>query len=757
MKNANVRILIASFVLSYGCVADAASPIPLAVRGQSQHGVIALLSPEEPSAVYAAEELRDYVEKLTGVRMEISRGSSSDAVAVLRCDVKDGDCFHLKAEEGKLLVTGGRTGVLYGVYEILETYGGVGWFSSWCETVPRIDRLEIPGELNRMESPAFDMRELYWKDAFEGDFAARLRVVDTHNAKTTAKHGRGQRFDAELWLCHTFEKLMPPVDKYFETHPEYYAESSGVRSRADPGMMQPCLTNPDVQRIIKENFLACIARAPATTKYFGLSQNDTGSGCQCAKCSAVDQEEGSHAGTVIRFVNQVADEVAKAHPDKIVETLAYRFSRNPPKTPCKPNVMPCVCTVECDCSRPLTQSRYAQNIAFVKDLKGWAGISRQLYVWDYAADFCHYLKPFENLKCFQPNIRLFREVGAKGLLMQGAWQGWHGDMAELKAWVVAKLMWNPDYNVKALVRRFTDGYYGAAAPYVRKYLALLYSAPRDETVNPVTITDPVGADPVLTDEFLQESGKLWEQALEAMKDDPIRSYNVRMSSLPIDYVRFYKDGSRLYNVSLRPVRDVTALAKRILSALNEADAANHPICICEANAKVNDMRQKIEDLAFGRAKIVGSNGSAVIEESAIPIVYGHDKTDHRDDPSALDGRALWVRTDNCEWYTQYRFDNLRYDADSLYRVRVRVRAELSGVEGEAFAFGVYSDGARQNVSERRVQSDEVGSEYTWYELPPKGLDDSQHFWFAPGRIDPSKGPVCRNLWIDRLEIVRQTP
>ena len=45
----------------------------------------------------------------------------------------------------------------------------------------------------------------------------------------------------------------------------------------------------------------------------------------------MDDEEVSQAGTVVRFVNAIADAVAAEFPDKVIEMLAYQYSRKPPK------------------------------------------------------------------------------------------------------------------------------------------------------------------------------------------------------------------------------------------------------------------------------------------------------------------------------------------------------------------------------------------------------------------------------------------
>ena len=85
-----------------------------------------------------------------------------------------------------------------------------------------------------------------------------------------------------------------------------------------------------------------------------------------------DEEEGSHAGTNVRFVNAVAERVAKVYPQKVIETLAYQYTRRPPaKTRLRDNVMPCLCSIECDCSRPISTGLCEETVRFRDDIEGW--------------------------------------------------------------------------------------------------------------------------------------------------------------------------------------------------------------------------------------------------------------------------------------------------------------------------------------------------------------------------------------------------
>ena len=569
-----------------GCETDDA--MFLAVRGRLPAYTIVVPAAASPSQKYAAEELRDFTEKTTGVRLPIATDDSplperAILLGVTKYTEKlagrggsgvDGlglDGFRLVARPPHLLVVGSPSGgTLYGVYELLERFAGCRWYASWHTVAPARKRIEVPKALDDTQVPAFAMREPYWFDVLRHpEFAARLRVNNNSNNPAKEKFGGCPfRFGGGLGSCHTFEALLPP-DKYYDAHPEYYSLVGGKRQRE---RWQPCLTNPDVLRIVTSNVLERIRKDPGA-KFYGVSQNDWYNFCECPSCKTVDDEEESHAGTMIRFVNAVAEEVEKEFPNAIIETLAYQYTRKPPKkTRLRRNVVPCLCTIECDFSRPIPESPYSQNASFMKDIEGWAKQTDQLYVWDYTTDFLNYTMPFPNVHALQGNIKFFRDSSVKELFEQGAYQGRHADFAELKAWLLAKWMWNPDLPAETLLDDFFSGYYGKAAPYVRAWFDTVHSLQLMRSLSaehPLRIFDDVPKS-VIPDAVLDMSVETWKKAVEAVKGDPAASYNVRMAAFSFDYLRLERMRPRLGEASEETKAEAKRLAQSLLDRLAEA-------------------------------------------------------------------------------------------------------------------------------------------------------------------------------------------
>ena len=306
--------------------------------------------------------------------------------------------------------------------------------------------------------------------------------------------------------CIRLRELVPP-EKYFATHPEYFSLVNGKRQ---DGYAQLCCTNEDVIRICTEEIRAAMRAQPDAT-VFSVSQNDTDKHCQCPRCQALAKQEDSQGAPVLYLVNRVAEAVQKEFPGKAVETLAYQWSRRPPKKmrP-QPNVIVRLCSIECCFSHPLATCDSRANRTFRADLAAWSKVSQRLWVWDYATDFANYLLPFPNQRVRRPNIRFYVANHVKGIFEQDTYETPHSELAALGGYLTAKFLWDPDYDQDRAMNEFLAGYYGKAAGPVCQYIDLLHDKVEHENLH-VHIYDPPTR-PYLDDGLLRQANALWEEA-----------------------------------------------------------------------------------------------------------------------------------------------------------------------------------------------------------------------------------------------------
>jgi hypothetical protein len=363
-----------------------------------------------------------------------------------------------------ILAGGSPRGTLYAVVTFLEDVVGCRWWTGTASRIPWKPDLSA-GPLSVRYAPPLEYREPFWYVAFDDIWSARNRANGIKSGGNDLYGGR-QVYEG---FVHTFYPLIPP-EKYFKDHPEWFSEINGQRTAVDA---QLCLTNEEMRQELVKNLKEKLQRNPKAT-IASVSQNDCFNPCTCPRCRAVDEEEGSPSGLLLRFVNSVAADIEKEFPGVTIDTLAYQYTRKPPKiTRPRENVIVRLCSIECSFSRPLDDAR---NKAFYDDLKGWSAIAKRLFIWDYTTDFSHYIQPHPNLQVLGPNIRLFVQNNVHGVFEQGAYQSWGSEMAELRAWMLAKLLWNPSLEPSRLREEFIRSYYGPAAGTVEDYLAVTEKA-----------------------------------------------------------------------------------------------------------------------------------------------------------------------------------------------------------------------------------------------------------------------------------------
>lgn len=415
---------------------------------------------------HAADELAKHLDRMLGHPVPVLEpGTPVPGGWTLRLEADPtmgSDSFHIQIQAAQrvLRIAGGRPrGVLMGVYSLLADHLGCRWYTPDIDYVPTLTNLVLPADLDHRHNPEFEYRHTDWAEARDPDWAARNRL----NAGGGEKHGGGIPFSP---FVHTFDYILSPA-AHFDAHPEYFAFFDGKRQRE---ATQLCLSNTNVLN-------AAIARAREWAATLGgrgilsVSQNDYPRYCECPDCAAIDTEEGSHSGTLIRFVNNVAQALEVDYPNVAVETLAYLYSRTPCKTKPRPNVIVRLCSIECCFSHALGTCDEPESVKFMKDITGWSELTDRLYVWDYTTDFCQFLMPFPNMDIIDDNMRMFVKHGVVGMFPEGNPYA-YGEFAEMRTWMLVQLMWNPDLDAHALQEEFARHVYGPCADAVLDYLAI---------------------------------------------------------------------------------------------------------------------------------------------------------------------------------------------------------------------------------------------------------------------------------------------
>ena len=283
----------------------------IAEQGESVFHIVAHQYASE-TVRFAASEMQKYLLQATGAAIPYfsdrcpQRGPEIRIGAGVRGETKqeetDPEGFVIRGAGAHVTITGGSDrGVLYGVYRFLEIFCGFRAFTGEVEKIDRTDLLQIELEEIR-EKPAFEFRDSYFRNAFQGDFAAKSRFNSSLCDLSFAHGGRMKWFN----FHHSFVDLVPEA-LYFDSHPEYFSEIGGERVRNS----QLCLTNPEVKKIALATLRRWIRENPECS-VFSVAQNDNRRRCTCPNCKKLEEEEGSPAGPILHFVNELADAIRDA-------------------------------------------------------------------------------------------------------------------------------------------------------------------------------------------------------------------------------------------------------------------------------------------------------------------------------------------------------------------------------------------------------------------------------------------------------------
>lgn len=385
----------------------------------------------------------------------------------------------------RLLLLGGNNprSCKYAVYEFFERYCGVRWLPENTVDIP--ESFEGIPAIDFTHVPPFKRRSIGDIPGLSPDAARIARDF---------QYGIGG---------HSLYNLLQP-DLYFEEHPEYYSELDGKRQapvglgadtrwgppiaeilkEKDLPKSQLCMTNPDVAETLAREIGKRIEQNPAP-KVWSVSQNDWDGYCECDECTRINEQEGSIVGSFLVGVNRVAEIIEREHPGYFIHTYAYRYTQPAPKT-IRPrdNVIVELCSYECDFAKPYTEPDSLMNGAYYEDFMAWKDIAPNLICYDYGNNYRVYQCPFPNFEALAKNIRFYAENNIRGIHWC-ARRGREVAFGYMRPYVIARLMWDPTQELDAVVRDFAEHWYGAAAPYICEYVALLNEAAR----RPDTVAD----------------------------------------------------------------------------------------------------------------------------------------------------------------------------------------------------------------------------------------------------------------------------
>jgi len=748
-----------------------------AILSRDGKALFDILVPDDaiPAERTAADQLQKYLNLVTGADFQIKQASEEalkspyilvgagemtqeEMAADFEGLGKDG--ILIKVSPGRIILSGGRPrGTLYAVFQFLEDSVGCRWWTPQEGFIPNKPTLVV-GSQELRYVPKFSYREHFTTSSrYHPEFATTLRENGHHQ-----KQGEdwGGHYEI-IGFSHTFSELLPP-ERYFQDHPEWYTDAArgSLPCTKDSPLpeaqrTQLCLTNPEVLEELTKNALQWISKHPEAG-YISISQNDYTAFCQCTNCQKVAEREGSQAGPILEFVNAVAERIGKVYPDFWVETMAYTYSEKAPKN-VRPasNVVIRLALAMADFGHPM-DSRW--NDPARELLLSWADISPHLFVWSYATNFKRAMFPHPNWSSLAADLRFFADHKVQGVFSQGdCYTGDVGDFPQLRAWLMGKLLWNPDLDQKALTTEFLDGYYGAAGPFLQEYLELVTDAFDAQKRGLNTNNQDFS---FLTLDVVDRGRSLFQKARASVTKDQQLLDRVRREELSFTIGCIARD---------RALRAEAQKAGKNYPSPEEVDqqltefaetAKSFGLLLWGENISLEqgiaDLRrvaavQHVELPSF--AKSLSSDQVIDFQPGMLTLAFPEVLTELRKDATSSGGEAVVMKTGSKAWLVQAQLGPYLDISGESWRIYAVVRAEENGRPksgNTAFEGGVFDDSDMKHVGRFVVNFGKLSRErYSTVDLGTYRLTPGMAIWFAPHGAEDA-----REILFDRILLVRET-
>lgn len=513
MHRLNICRTVAFLCLILGVVsAGATARIDATTRNQTTSAEIVLLAENGAAKLpivisekagaetkARANELAEYLEKITGAKFEIKTGAdgvgSKDAGAsapgilvgtlddfptpsavegLKLYDTYDGrEAYAIRTEGGCVKLLGATNlGVSHAVSRFLELMGCRWFFQSpaW-DVIPKAPKLSF--NLNVTDRPEVLSRY------FGYPMGQQFEKSDPDAGEALKAWWRKNRVGKSLKTSagHCAHLIVSSFPKEFETHPEYRAlikDIDGIIFRTGTGPAgdgktppkfgsksfgmwgQLCVSNPEVVKLAIRYAEEWFDKHP-DADMVGVGPDDGGNWCTCAECAKL----GDPGNQAFYLANQVAKAMQKSHPGKLVGLLAYNWHCDPPDFKMEPNVY-----VELTTSL-LLNTKYG----FDRLLEMWPKKCKHFGLYDYWAVYDWIRDRLPSGRTGNTRYvkkELFRYV-KQGICSLSAESGNSWGSQGLGFYLASRVLWNSSTDTEALQEDFYAKAFGPAAQAMKIY------------------------------------------------------------------------------------------------------------------------------------------------------------------------------------------------------------------------------------------------------------------------------------------------
>ena len=468
--------------------------------------------------------------------------------------MEDSLCFQA---EGRLCIAGGSgRGTIYGVYDYLESLG-VRWLTPDCTVLPRLSAFPLPEKPVHHRMPT-SIRYMAWNTPTNALWRVRSRLNGC-NANLPERMGGFSR-EVSRGDCHYLGQLVPYT--MFKEHPDWF--SMGADGKRNPGSPKwgasHCMSNPEMRAYVVKKLREKLGKNDYREAWIGQS-DALKEGCHCPRCAAEREFYMKHASGDFRltdwkepenfdptaarksqvpwsinniaFANAVADEIAKTHPQVQLVTLAYTFTTDAPPAPVpRKNVTVNICG---PVGEGICCWLHDYRPGTFKILNDWIKLGARVRIYAYGGSNYVFWRPYPNIIGHARTLQNLQRDGVREFFDQGTLGGNGSPMVELRAYLGARMMRDPDTPVMEVIREFCNGYYGAAGPDVVEYIASYDAYTRKHDLHGNHLWGTLRWRKWVNDETVAMGRKIADRAMKSAAGDPILSKRVRRAFMEVEF------------------------------------------------------------------------------------------------------------------------------------------------------------------------------------------------------------------------------
>lgn len=628
-------------------------------------GEIIIAIPDHPTASekMAAEELAEHISSALGKTVPVKKGTPSGKVIYIgshpeaekiagKRQYRREEWAVTAKDASTLAITGGDPrGVIYAAYEFLETELGIIWMDEWSIHIPKCKTVNWKADLKRSGEPAFPYRSVHTY------FSAPKELYFKHMARNRMNHFHdrmvfsGAAFERGVnsvtgspRACHTYYNYTEDWGKAEENCFSWSAGSKKrIRAVNPSGPGQVCYSNPETVRLFTAKLKDFIARDIKThpigrrPEIYCIMPNDNNADCQCPGCLELVKKYNGYTGALIHFINGIARNIRKDHPEIRIMTAAHLNTKFPPGN-IKPesNVMVEIALLGGEYSGEKRQTHrsynHPSNRMQRKLLEDWSKITT-LGIWDYWILFAERWKyPATNALNIVENLRFYKQIGVKFIFAESEVPE-YTSLHQLRVWLGLRFMNNLALDESKEIDRFLSAYFGKAAPYMRKYHDLLQEG---NTRLAGSLCDlPLNRRTDLDDHFFRNVLKWFQEAEKAEAGNPVILERLGRERISIDMALLDKRSVLSEEVFSESVAMIVQRLRK-----NFAAAVKRYILPMKQKRLLDDMENYCLGITANVPPLKGFEEKQVIADCTWPVLITHKMATVIEDPEAAGGKAV---------------------------------------------------------------------------------------------------------------------